>query len=84
MLQDHPLEILQHLRDSQRAVTLTVDGKPSAVIQHPAAYQRLLDLAAFASAEEGIRQGREDAAAGRVTDIETTFKQMRAEFGIPE
>ena len=83
-LLDHPQKVLLHLLDSQRAVTLTLDGTPAAIIQHPIAYKRLLDLAALASAEEGIRQGREDAAAGRVTNVEEAFKQLRAEFGIPE
>jgi hypothetical protein len=41
------------------------NGK-AAVVLDAAAYQRLLDIAASASAAEGIRQGAEDTAAGRV------------------
>ena len=83
MLQDHPHEVLLHLRDTHRPITLTVDGKPAAILQDPTAYQRLLDLAALASAEEGIRQGMEDMRAGRVQPIEEAFVQLRAELGIP-
>jgi hypothetical protein len=34
---------------------LTVKGKAAAIVQDAAAYQRLLDIAASASAEEGIQ-----------------------------
>jgi len=53
------------------------------VLQDAEAYQHLLDLAATASAEEGIRQGREDVANGRTEPAETVFSQLRAKYGIP-
>lgn len=37
-------------------LVLTVKGKAAAVVQDAQAYQRLLDIAARADAEEGIRQ----------------------------
>ena len=40
-------------------------------------YQRLLDLAAEASVEEAIRQGREDVAAGRTYPVEEVFADAR-------
>jgi hypothetical protein len=42
-----------------------VNGK-AAVVQDAEAYQRLLDVAASADAEEGIRQGEEDARKRRI------------------
>jgi len=47
-------------------VVLTVKGKAAAVVQDTASYQRLLDIAARADFEEGIRQGREDVSKGRI------------------
>jgi prevent-host-death family protein len=76
-------EILRHLKATKRPVVLTVNGKAAAVLQDAEAYQHLLDLAAIASAEEGIRQGREDVANGRTEPAETVFSQLRAKYGIP-
>jgi len=80
---NHSAEILQHLKETKRPVVLTVNGKAAAVLQDAEAYQRLLDIAAGASAEEGIRQGLEDMAHGRTRPAEEVFDELRAEFGIP-
>lgn len=71
-------EVLAHLRSTRRPVVLTVDGKAAAVIQDVESYQRLLDIAATASAEEGIRQGLEDVAAGRLRPMADVFAALRA------
>jgi predicted transcriptional regulator len=47
-------------------------------------YQRLLDLAAEASVEEAIRQGREDIAAGRTYPAREVFAAMRRKYRIPK
>jgi hypothetical protein len=60
-----------------------VDGKAAAIVQDPEAYQRLLDLAAEASAMEGIRQGLEDLKNGRTRPALDVFDELRAEYGIP-
>ena len=75
-------EFLRQLRKTRRPVVLTVNGKASAVVQDAAAYQRLLDLAAQASAEEGIRQGLEDVRAGRLRSAEEFFDEFEATHGI--
>ena len=62
---------------------LTVNGKPAAVLQDAEAYQRLLDLAAEASAAEGIRQGLDDVANGRTRPAREVFDEIRAEYDIP-
>jgi predicted transcriptional regulator len=46
-------------------------------------YQRILDLAAEASIEEAIRQGREDVAAGRTYPMEEVFAEARKKYGLP-
>ena len=62
---------------------LTVKGKAAAVVQDAEAYQRLLDIAAGADAQEAIRQGLEDVAHGRTRPAGEVFDQLRRKHGIP-
>ena len=75
-------EFIKHLKKSKRPMVLTVNGKAAAVVQDAEAYQRLLDVAAQADAEEGIRQGLEDAKAGRVRPAEEFFDEFEAFHGL--
>jgi prevent-host-death family protein len=75
-------EIMQHLKATKRPVVLTVNGKAAAVLQDAEAYQHLLDLAAEASAAEGIRQGLLDAAGGRTRPARAAFEAIRGRHGI--
>jgi hypothetical protein len=52
-------------------------------VQDAEAYQHLLDLAAEASAAEGIRQGLEDLRNGRTRPARAVFDDIRAAHGIP-
>jgi prevent-host-death family protein len=79
---NHSAAFLQHLKKTKRPVVLTVNGKAAAVVQDAAAYQRLLDLAAQADAEEGIRQGREDVARGRVSPAREALTSFRRDHGL--
>jgi prevent-host-death family protein len=79
---NHSAEIMQHLRDTKRPVVLTVNGNAAAVVQDAEAYQQLLDLAAKASAAEGIRQGLEDVASGRTRAARAAFDALRGRHGI--
>ena len=74
---------MQHLKDTKRPVILTVNGKAAAVVQDAEAYQHLLDLAAVASATEGIRQGLKDLTTGRTQPARSVFEEFRAHYGIP-
>ena len=62
---------------------LTVKGKAAAVVQDATAYQRLLDIAARISPEEGIRQGLEDVAQGRTLPARKAFEAIRRKREIP-
>jgi prevent-host-death family protein len=75
-------DFIKQLRKTRRPVVLTVNGKAAAVVQDAAAYQRLLDLAARADAEEGIRQGLEDVARGRTRPARDVFDHIRRKHGI--
>ena len=79
---NHSAVILQQLKRTKRPVVLTVNGKAAAVVQDAEAYQRLLDIAAQADVHEGIRQGQEDVAQGRVAPAREALKAFRREHGI--
>ena len=76
-------DFMKQLKKTKRPVVLTVKGKAAAIVQDAAAYQRLLDIAATASAEEGIRQGIEDVKQGKVRPAREFFADFEAEHGIP-
>jgi prevent-host-death family protein len=76
-------DFLKQLKKSKRPVVLTVKGKAAAIVQDAEAYQRLLDLAARADAEEGIRQGLDDVAQGRTRPARQVFDEIRRKNGIP-
>lgn len=75
-------KLMNQLRKSKRPMVLTVKGRAAAVVQDAEAYQRLLDIAAGANAEEGIRQGLEDAGAGRVRPARQFFEEFESKNGI--
>ena len=75
-------DFMKQLKKTKRPVVLTVNGKAAAVVQDAEAYQRLLDLAARADEEEGIRQGLEDAKAGRTRPAREFFAEFEAKHGI--
>lgn len=75
-------EMMKQLKKSRRPLVLTVNGKAAAVVQDAEAYQRLLDIAARADGEEGIRQGLEDAKKGRTRPARTFFREFEAGHGL--
>jgi len=66
------------------AAPTPADGatQAAAIVQDAEAYQRLLDIAARAVAEEGIRQGLEDAKKGKTRPAKELFDEFEAEHGI--
>jgi len=80
---NHSAAFLAHIKETKRPLILTVNGKAAAVVQDAGAYQHLLDLAAEASAVEGIRQGLEDLESGRTRTAQDVFGELRAEYDIP-
>ena len=58
-------DFMKRIKKSKQPMILTVRGKAAAVVLDAEAYQRLLDIATSADAEEGIRQGLEEAGRGK-------------------
>jgi prevent-host-death family protein len=75
-------DFMKQLKKSKRPVVLTVKGKAAAIVQDAEAYQRLLDIAARADAEEGIRQGLKDAKEGKARPAREFFAEFEAKHGI--
>jgi len=75
-------DFMKQLKKSKRPVVLTVKGKAAAIVQDAEAYQRLLDIAARADSEEGIRQGLDDVAHGRTRPPKEVFDDIRRKHGI--
>jgi prevent-host-death family protein len=75
-------DFMKQLKKSKRPVVLTVKGKAAAIVQDAEAYQRLLDIAARADSEEGIRQGLDDVAHGRTRPAKEVFDNVRRKHGI--
>ncbi len=75
-------DFMKQLKKSKRPVVLTVKGKAAAIVQDAEAYQRLLDIAARADSEEGIRQGLDDVAHGRTRPAKEVFDDIRRTHGI--
>ena len=75
-------DFMKQLKKSKRPVVLTVKGKAAAIVQDAEAYQRLLDIAARADSEEGIRQGLDDVAHGRTRPAKEVFDDIRRRHGI--
>jgi|ERR1035438_3541804 prevent-host-death family protein len=80
---NNSVRFIRQLKKTKRPIVFTVNGKPEAVLQDPAAYQLLLDLAAIAEEDEAIRKGMEDVRAGRVRPLKEVFDEMRAKYDIP-
>ena len=76
-------DFMKQLKKSKRPVVLTVKGKAAAIVQDTEAYQRLLDVAASADVEEGIRQGLDDVVHGRTRPAREVFDELRHKHGIP-
>ena len=77
-------DFMKQLKKSKRPVVLTVKGKAAAVVRDAEAYQRLLDIAARADSEEGIRQGLDDVAHGRTRPAKEVFDDIRRKHGISD
>ena len=75
-------DFMKQLKKSKRPVVLTVKGKAAAVVQDAEAYQHLLHIAARADAEEGIRQGLENAKEGKLRPAREFFDEFEAAHGI--
>jgi prevent-host-death family protein len=74
--------VMKRMKRSGSPVVLTVNGKAEVVVQHAAAYQRLLELAEKAEMLEFLHEAKADADAGRTVParefLESLGKKRKA------
>ncbi len=69
---------LQHAKDSGRAVLITQNGRPAAVLLSPAAYDRLQERQQFL---ESVAAGLEDAELDRTMTTAALKRRLAARRG---
>jgi PHD/YefM family antitoxin component YafN of YafNO toxin-antitoxin module len=70
-------EFLRQMKESGRPVVLTINGKAEMVVQDPASYQKLVELAERAERMDALQASIEDMRAGRVIPAESMLTEMR-------
>jgi prevent-host-death family protein len=70
--------ILRKLRQSQRPVVITQNGKPAAVLITPEEFDNMHERYRFVAA---VQEGLADVEAGRLLDSDEVRRQLDAEFG---
>jgi prevent-host-death family protein len=70
--------VLRKLRQSQRPVVITQNGKPAAVLITPEDFDKMHEQDRFVSA---VQEGLADVEAGRLLDSDDVRRQLDAEFG---
>jgi prevent-host-death family protein len=74
----HASRLFRRLREQQRPMIITQNGKPAAVLITPAEFDRIDERSRFVDA---VREGLADANAGRLIDDEQLGLELDAEFG---
>ncbi|HEY0307872.1 MAG TPA: prevent-host-death protein [Acidobacteriaceae bacterium] len=77
-----PAAALRQLRKTRRQIVLTVKGKPTAVLLHPAEHERIMTLARQADLNEAIRQSEAAIAAGHTRPAREVFDELRRKYNI--
>jgi hypothetical protein len=73
---------MKQLKEEQRPMVLTVNGRAELVVQDAVAYQKLIDLADRYDAIQAIQKGLEQAKRGEGIPLEKFDQYMRKKYGI--
>jgi prevent-host-death family protein len=76
----HLSERLRELRARRRPLVVTQNGRATAVVLSPEAFDRLTYQARFVQA---VSRGLEQADAGEVMDHDEVFRRVEAQLGKP-
>ena len=80
---NNSVEMMRQLRETQRPIILTVNGKAEAVVLGTEAYQRLMDLVAQADEGEALRRAEEERRLGLGRPAREVLEEIRVASGIP-
>ncbi len=70
--------LFRRLREEQRPLIITQNGKPAAVLITPEEFDRMEERNRFL---EAVREGLADSAAGRLIDDEELGAELDAQLG---
>jgi prevent-host-death family protein len=71
-------QVLRKLREAQRPIVITQNGKPTAVLITPEEFDRLHERERFL---EAVREGLADSEAGRAVEDKVLTRELDAAFG---
>ncbi len=71
-------QLFRRLRQEQRPLVITQNGKPAAVLITPEEFDRIRERDRFV---EAVSAGLADSAAGRLIEDEELDEELDAEFG---
>src|SRR3954453_20273727 len=74
----HASSVLRQLKNSQRPVVITQNGRPAAVLITPEEFDSFHERKRFMAA---VQEGLSDSEAGRVLEDEEVERLLDAEFG---
>lgn len=74
-------QVLRKLREVQRPIVITQNGKPSAVLITPEEFDRLREHDRFL---EAVYEGLADSEAGRVIEDEELTEELETALGAAE
>ena len=74
----HASRVLRQLKDSQRPVVITQNGRAAAVLITPEEFDQMRERDRFLSA---VREGLADADAGRLIEDDEVGRILDEEFG---
>jgi prevent-host-death family protein len=77
----HASRVLRQLKDSQRPVVITQNGRPAAVLITPEEFDRMQERETFLLA---VHEGLDDANAGRLVEDQEVERILEEEFGLLE
>jgi prevent-host-death family protein len=77
----HASRVLRQLKDSQRPIVITQNGRPAAVLVTPEEFDRMQEREIFLLA---VQEGLTDAEAGRLVEDQEVEKLLDEEFGLLE
>jgi PHD/YefM family antitoxin component YafN of YafNO toxin-antitoxin module len=69
-------EFLRQLKETGQPVVLTINGQAELIVQDPASYEKLIELAERAEEMEALREAVEEMRAGKGRPIEEMFAEM--------
>lgn len=77
-------EFLAELRESGRAVLLTINGRAELAVMSSSTFQRVLEALDLLESLQGLQSGVEDLEAGRTRPAAEAFRDLRRRRGLSE